>query len=372
MAIAERIAKELRALRPDAQLDHLALVGDRARATMEEVGPRRSMPSGGLIAMGNTRNVARDLRAGLLSLTWAQARFLWRARARYDAVVAVGDVYGLLMARLARARTVFVGTAKSIEVAPYGAFESRVLRGAEACFVRDEATAVALRKRRVRAEPANAIVDLFTAPDDSAAAPVNGFTPAIALFPGSRDGAYEDAAFLLEVTRTLAASRPGLGAMLSIAPGLDADRFAREAREAGWDVRDGRGGAVPFTLSIAGREVVRAWRGALGALLERVVLVLGQAGTANEAAAAAGVAVAAFEHERDRKARWYRQRQRGLLGGALAVFPARLDDAVAGVGALLDDADRRAEMGAIGRKRMGPPGGAGRIAARIADVLRAS
>ena len=47
---------------------------------MHEVGPRRAMPSGGLIAMGNVRNIARDLRSGLLALTLAQRAFLARAR----------------------------------------------------------------------------------------------------------------------------------------------------------------------------------------------------------------------------------------------------------------------------------------------------
>jgi uncharacterized protein (TIGR03492 family) len=373
VAIADRIAKELRALVPGAQLDHLALVGDRAGNAMEDVGPRRAMPSGGLIAMGNTRKLAQDLRAGLLALTWAQLRFLRRARGAYEAVVAVGDVYALAMARVARARTVFVGSAKSVDVAPYGPFEARMLARADACFVRDVATSRALRRRGVEAEAANAIVDLFSTPHEKGAgSPIHGFEPAVALFPGSRESAYDDAAFLLAVTRELAVDRHGLGAILSIAPGLDAQRFASDAQRAGWEVRTFGDEPVPFALSWGGREIVRGWRGSLGTLLERVALVLGQAGTANEAAAAAGVAVAAFERDRDRKARWYRQRQRGLLGEALAVFPGRLGDAVAGVGALLDDPARRARMGAIGRARMGPAGGARRIAGRIAALLQAS
>ena len=51
---------------------------------------------------------------------------------------------------------------------------------------------------------------------------------------------------------------------------------------------------------------------------------MGQAGTANEAAAAAGVPVVAFERDRDRKTAWYRMRQHGLLGEALAVLPGDL------------------------------------------------
>ncbi|HVN69578.1 MAG TPA: hypothetical protein VMU38_08035 [Candidatus Binatia bacterium] len=372
-AIAERIALDLRAFVPDVRIDHLALVGSGAGAVMHEVGPRRAMPSGGLIAMGNARNLARDLRSGLLSLTWAQARFLRRARGAYDAAVAVGDVFALTMTLIARAPTVFVGSAKSVEVAPYGPGEERLLRRAAARFVRDEATARRLRERGVESEAANAIVDLFASSGATAAEPaVAGFDPVLALFPGSRESAYDDASFLLAVTRELAERYPRLGAALSISPNLDARRFANDAAGAGWDVRETSHAAVPFSLGRDGREIVRAWSGELGPLLSRAALVLGQAGTANEAAAAAGVPVAAFERDRDRKARWYRQRQRGLLGEALAVLPENLAEAVAGVRAILDDPSRRAHMGEVGRARMGSPGGASRIAARVASLLAAS
>ncbi|HEX3672492.1 MAG TPA: hypothetical protein VHT92_12385, partial [Candidatus Cybelea sp.] len=118
--------------------------------------------------------------------------------------------------------------------------------------------------------------------------------------------------------------------------------------------------------------IVRGWQGALGPLLARVVLVLGQAGTANEAAAAAALPVVAFEREADRRSSWYRRRQRGLLGEALAVLPARIDDAVRGVSEVLDDPVRREHMGATGRSRMGAPGASRRIAERIAEMTERS
>ena len=372
-AIAQRLALEVRRTVPEAEFDHVALVGSPRSEIMDDVGPRRSMPSGGLIAMGNARNLARDLRAGLVRLTWAQARFLRNVRGRYAAAVCVGDVYALAMTLLARAPTIFVGSAKSVEVAPYGPVEERVLARAQACFGRDERTATALRSHRINAEAANAIVDLFAPTHDPRVeAAVTGFSPALALFPGSRESAYDDAEFLLRVTGELAEQRKGLGAVFSIAGGLDADRFARRAADAGWEVRLSHDECVPFALRRGGRDVVRAWTGPLGPLLGRVVLVLGQAGTANEGAAAAGVPVVAFERDGDRRARWYRQRQRGLLGEALAVVPGRLDAAVQAVNAILDDAPRRRRMGETGRTRMGPQGGARRIALRVASLMEQS
>ena len=110
------------------------------------------------------------------------------------------------------------------------------------------------------------------------------------------------------------------GALGRAGPGRRA-RFAADARADGWEVASSDDAEMPFVLRRNGRVLVRAWRGPLGAVLARATLVMGQAGTANEAAAAAGVPVVAFERGRDRKTTWYRQRQRGLLGEALAVFP---------------------------------------------------
>jgi uncharacterized protein (TIGR03492 family) len=272
----------------------------------------------------------------------------------------------------ARSRTVFVGTAKSVSVARYGALEERVLARAKACFVRDEATARALREHGLSVEPsANVIVDLFAPDDDPAAeAAVAGFTMVLALFPGSRAGAYDDAGFLLEVLREIAGSRPGVGAVLSIARGLDAQRFANDAQRAGWQISGESGDCIPFALALHGRTVVRAWTGSPAALLKGATLVLGQAGTANEGAAAAGVPVVAFTRDRKTNDRWYRRRQRGLLGDALAVLPGSALEAARGVCDILDDSERRRQMSETGRARMGSPGAARRIADRIASLAR--
>jgi uncharacterized protein (TIGR03492 family) len=369
-AIADRIAAELRAVMPDATLDHLALVGEPTSDSMREVGPRRTMPSGGLIAMGNVRNLLRDLRAGLLPLVAAQRNFLRSARGSYDVAVAVGDVYALAMTLRTRSHTAFVGTAKSVRVAPYGPCEARILTRADACFVRDEATADALRERGVTVElGANVIVDLFAAHALPAVdAAVAGFVPAVALFPGSRPSAYADAGFLLDVVAELAQSQADLGAVLSVARGLDVERFATCARRAGWQVSSRSEDCVPFALSLGGRTIARAWTGPLAPLLRRVALVLGQAGTANEGAAAAGVPVVAFQRERDGKARWYRRRQQGLLGDALAVFSMNVAEAAAGVREILNDPARRRHMSETGRARMGSSGAARRIANRVASM----
>lgn len=368
IAIAARLALDLQAQRP-MLCDHLALVGDfHYPSTMREVGPRRALPSGGVVAMGNVPNILRDVRAGLAGHTLAQLRFLRGVRGSYDAAIAVGDVFALIMALQARARrTAFVGTAKSAYVAPYGRFEARVLRSADVVFVRDAATAQDLARRGIAATAANAIADLYA--DDAQEIDV-AFAPCFAIFPGSRETAYDDACMLGRVLRAVAREQPGAGALISIAPGIDARRMCARFEADGWRVAAREDPRQPFALHDGDREVARAWTGALGAMLRRATIVLGQAGTANEAAAAMGIPVVAFARADERRTPWYRMRQVGLLGDAMLVAGADPQRAAQQVVELLHDPARRERMGKIGRERMGPRGAAALIAARIAQVMQ--
>ncbi len=366
-AIAGRLARDLHA-HGGIESDHLALVGESdPPSVMHQVGPRRAMPSGGLIAMGNLRNIARDIRTGLLAHTLAQVLFLRQVRGRYDAVVAVGDIFALLMAKIAAGRrTIFVGTAKSVFVAPYGPLEERVMRSADAAYVRDEQTATRLQLRGVGARsPGNVIVDLF----DERLPPVPQFAQRVAIFPGSRTSAYGDAVFLCAVVRRVAAVRPHFGATLSIAPGLDPRRFIAALSADSWRIERGRSANSPFGLADAKRTLIDAWTGPPGAMLEGAQLALGQAGTANEAAAAHGIPIAAFEHPGSTHHGWYRTRQRGLLGAAMKMIRGDVPEAAEALQALLSDDVTRKAMGRAGRERMGPPGGSAAIAAKIAAMV---
>jgi hypothetical protein len=349
VAIAERIAAELRALGA-WRTDHFPLVGAGfARPDFPDVGPQAKMPSGGLVAMGNVGAFALDLRAGFAALWFRQRAFLRAAAGRYRLVIAVGDVYALLLARLARTPLVFVGTAKSAYVAPYGPFERRLMRAARAIFVRDGQTAHVLQAHGVPAQaPGNVIVDLVeSAQTFEWRAPLR-----LALLPGSRERAYADGERLAAVARAVGRLRPGVDAALSIAPGLDPARFEPVLAPVSPELGAG----------------IRPWTGEVGALVRGATLAIGQAGTANEAAAASGVPVVALDLADAPKSDWYRMRQGRLLGEALAIVPGSVDGAAAAIAALLDDAPRRARMGAVGIERMGPPGGAQAIAGAIAAL----
>ncbi len=362
-AIASRIGRAvIAASHETVGADLFPLVGTGAGAApLGLVGPRRAMPSGGLVAMGNVSALGRDIRAGFLGLLAAQLGFLGGARTRYDVCVAVGDIYALALALRTGLHTIFVGTAKSVYVAPYGPFERTLLRRAARVFVRDEATAALLRRRKIAARaPGNVIVDLVAA--DAPSMPGTW----LGLLPGSREAAYHDGVRLARVARELGPVRPGLATLLSIAPTIDEERFARELAADGWEVAPAPG-EMPFVARARGMAV-HAWSGDLGTLLATSAVVLGQAGTANEQAAARGVPVVALDDGAPRSGAWYRMRQRRLLGAALLLVPADPREAALAIADLLGDQVRLARMRDAGHARMGPAGGAAAIAAAILAV----
>ncbi len=368
-AIAQRLAIALHEAIHGIALDHLPLVGEpQSTAEARVVGPRAALPSGGLIAMFNLRNIVDDIGGGLIGLTIRQFHFLKKARDSYDVVIAVGDIFALIVALQVRACTIFVGTAKSVSVARYGAMELRAMRKAAYVFVRDRATAEDCRARGIEAvEAGNAIVDLHDR-DRVVDLHLAGDDELVLLLPGSRAGAYHEASVLCAAFAAARARGAHIVGALSVAPRLDARQFVERLAADGWRY-DERGGADGRAQLVRGDARVLLWSGGVGALLAHAALVLGQAGTANEAAAAAGIAVAAIDDGRTRAERWYRMRQRALLGDAMTMLPSDPERAGERLAALLADKALRVRMGEIGRERMGEPGATRRIAERAALCL---
>ncbi|HXE73902.1 MAG TPA: lipid-A-disaccharide synthase-related protein [Candidatus Nitrosotenuis sp.] len=368
-AIAAQVAARLQGLKPLA----LPLVGQGAgyRGAAEVVGPRRDLPSGGLLP-GAPGKLVRDLAAGLLGLTLRQLFFLRRLRRSCRVFVAVGDLYPVLLAGLAGCRPLlFVGTAKSVWHHGYSWPERWALRAfCRLCLVRDEPTARDLVSKGVAAEwVGNAMMDgleptgadLGVGPDE----------PCLALFPGSRSQAYQALPRMLEGYRHLVAGGTPARALVAVAPSLDLERLAASCP--GWRLVPRPGverGAVAALEGPAPPVMLVA--GAFPDILHRSLVALGQAGTANEQAAGLGLPVVAFEPGGPGRLGWYRGRQKGLLGEALEVVPDDPRAVAAALARLLADPAERARRGQIGRARLGPAGGAGRMAALIEAWARAS
>ncbi|WP_138497512.1 lipid-A-disaccharide synthase-related protein [Nostoc sp. PA-18-2419] len=119
--IAVRILQELQRQSNPPEIFALPLVGE-GRAYQQLgiplIGSVRTMPSGGFIYMDG-RQLARDVRGGLLQLTLSQIKAIRRwvssqkKLGNNRAILAVGDIVPLLFATLSGVNYAFVATAKS-------------------------------------------------------------------------------------------------------------------------------------------------------------------------------------------------------------------------------------------------------------------
>ncbi|HME82411.1 MAG TPA: lipid-A-disaccharide synthase-related protein [Candidatus Eremiobacteraceae bacterium] len=372
MAIAGYLASAIAARAPEAIIEHFPMVGGAAAADADAaparvVGPAARMPSGGLIAYWNVRNLVRDVGAGLLSLTARQFSFLRRQGSR-DAIVAVGDVYCAAACLVfARRPTVFVATAKSEYVASHSGLERAVARRARIVFARDAATAVALAADGVPARYAgNLMMDGVRVTGVDLREPPNSVN--VAVLPGSRDDAPANAAAairrLVLVAHALAPA--SVHAFISLAPGMDRAPLLAACAGAGAVLTPTGAQSGVIASGAAGPLTIGVISGAFGDMLSRSVMALGQAGTANEQAAGLGLPVIASSPGGDpARVGWYRMRQQRLLGDALLVLPDEDHAFARGVVSLLGDTSRMRAMGETGRARMGGPGGADAVAQAV-------
>jgi len=371
--IAATIAARLLEIDPEARVVAYPVVGDGKtyrRFGLPVIGVQQVMPTGGFILKG-TGNLWKDLRAGLLSLTFRQVRDLFKRRGSVDGAVAVGDAYALFLAgRVLKARTVFVATAKSEYIRGHFAIEYALMRSC-ACkvFARDARTAEAMARRGVDAVYAgNVMMDALSSSGESF-----GLLPekkAVALLPGSREDAYRNASDLLQVAQALGQRRGDLVFLLSVAPGIDTGALVDLASGLGWCAVGTPGGSVAARFAKDGQELLLV-EGAFGDLLRQAEIVVGLAGTANEQAAGLGRPVVSFPGTGMQYTRRFALDQKRLLGDALSLVERDFEQVALEVDRILSDSERYRHMAETGRERMGEPGGALRIAREISRLLPA-
>lgn len=342
------IAAEIIRHLPGAEITAYPLVGTGAYPPdVRLLDPRRTLPSAGFAFRAGLRGLGADLRAGVIGLWVAQRATLARWYGHADLVVAVGDTYCLWMASTAAPRVAFVSTADSVRIAPFG-FLARVglRRFAARVFARDHETAAALRRLGVPADClGNVMMDLVR--PRGATFPVPPDAPVVALLPGSRHDAPDNAAVLAQAARAVAAAVPEVRFLMVLAPTIS---------------EDGVRARLPETPAI---HVTTAFADAVA----RAALVMGFAGTAHEQAAGMGRPVVAFPSRGPQFSPAFLAAQARLLGDALITTRTWQEAAAAAVRLLRAPAERE-RRGAAGRALMGPPGAAARIAAALAEMAR--
>ena len=316
------------------------------------VGPRATLASEGW------RNVKgslrRDIATGGLGTVPPALGFLRRIVGKYDCVVVVGDMVGVLACFLTGHRGLYY-----LDVYKTGA--ARLYSGAErwaikqACatvFCRADALAQSLLRIGVDARSAgNVMMDAIPHGDYDAAA--RRTRPlAVTLLPGSRALTAESFALQVDALRSLpAAMRPDM--FLAVAGSVNVDELARKTGLK----RTSMLSAEPSDLGELsdGDLTIHMARGAaMGNLLVASDLVLSQAGTATVQSLGLGKPVITFINPRDRRSRFNDEQQ--LFGEARVVVPAEAPAVGAALRRLLEDDEERRRLANIGRQRIGGPG----------------
>lgn len=277
--------------------------------------------------------------------------FLARQRSGIDRAFVVGDVFLLIHAYFGLGRkSVFLALAKSDHMNPHSAIEEWVIRRfAAKVLTRDAYTAERLRDKGIDALfLGNPIMDGIGEPG-----PEKPADPAvIGLFPGSRDEAAQNFQRILAVIDGV--TEP-VRYLCALSPVLDIDQMAESVRASGWTLYEG-------DLLRKGTKTVEMGKNLFETVLNDSTLVIGMAGTANEQAAGMGRPVISFVGAGAQTTPSRMIDQERLLGGAAAYISDFPEGVSREISWLLAHPEERERRGAIGKERMGPPGGAKKIA----------
>ena len=316
------------------------------------VGPRATLASEGW------RNVKgslrRDIATGGLSTVPPALNFLRQIKGKYDRVVVVGDMVGVLACYFTGHRGLYY-----LDVYKTGA--ARLYSGPErwtikqACktvFCRADNLARSLEHIGVDARSAGNVM-MDTIPHGDYDAQARRQRPlAVTLLPGSRALTAESFALQVAALRTLPADlRPDV--FLAVAGSVSVDELAKKAglkRTTMLSVESADLGE----LSDGELTIHMARGGAMGNLLAVSDLVLSQAGTATVQALGLGKPAITFVNPRDRRSRFNDEQM--LFGEARTVVPAEAPAVGAALRKLLGDDEERRRLANIGRQRIGGPG----------------
>jgi uncharacterized protein (TIGR03492 family) len=387
--IAVNIALKLRELQsqsahlPPLQLLGLPIVGmgkAYTHANIPLLMPGQTMPSGGFIYMDHNE-LLRDLRQGLLPLTWQQLQTCRAWAAGGGKILAVGDIVPLLFAWLSHGAYAFVGTAKSdyyrdLKSSDYYPWERWLMQRphCQAVFPRDKPTSQTLQNLGIPAvDLGNPMMDEM---DDPVALSPSSSTLTLLLLPGSRPPeAYRNWQLLLRGVASVIGVGADLDVILfaAIDPGLELAPLVQGLTTLGWVA----GGEVPDWGNLANHQVwqyppaekrgqVRLILAPAGFKLGAQVadLALATAGTATEQFVGLGKPVIAIPGQGPQFTRAFAQRQTRLLGESVTLVadPEAVGKVVVEI---LADPQRRLAIQTNGKTRLGTAGAAERIARHL-------
>jgi uncharacterized protein (TIGR03492 family) len=405
--IAVRILQELQRLSSPPDIFALPIVGEGhayQQLNVPRIGAVQTMPSGGFIYM-DSRQFMRDVRSGLVQLTWKQIQTIrcWvncqTKLGNKKAILAVGDIVPLLFAAISGASYAFVGTAKSeyyvrdedglltrrsksvcwenFSGSIYHPWERWLMsrRRCRGVFPRDSLTTEILKKWQIRAfDLGNPMMDglepmltnsKFYSADAEQEEIVRPLI--VTLLPGSRaNEAYANWEMIMTAVSGLITGwqERDMVFLGAIAPGLDGDILSQTLQIQGWQ----RCPQSPIQLADPDyltfkqkNNYVILTQKAYGDCLHLGDLAIAMAGTATEQFIGLGKPAIAIPGKGPQYNPTFAEAQSRLLGSSLILVqqPIKVTQVVR---SLLKNPDLFNEIAENGVKRMGQPGAAKRIA----------
>jgi uncharacterized protein (TIGR03492 family) len=420
--IAVRILQELQRQSNPPEIFALPLVGEgRAYEQLDIpfIGSVHTMPSGGFIYMDG-RQLARDIRGGLLQLTLSQIKAIRRwvssqkKLGHKRAILAVGDIVPLLFATFSGANYAFVGTAKSeyhvrdeagllprkskdarwenFSGSVYHPWERWLMsrRRCKAVFPRDALTTEILKQWPIRAfNLGNPMMDgleptfsrqKFYSADTQQQETVRPFV--VTLLPGSRaPEAYTNWETIMIAVSALMTSFQQRDSLFhtsgkvvflgAIAPGLDCNILSQSLQSQGWHT----GATSPISISDPNlltfkqkNAYLLLTQKAYNDCLHLGDLAIAMAGTATEQFIGLGKPAIAIPGNGPQYTPAFAEAQSRLLGSSLILVeqPAEVANMVQ---SLFKDPDNLQIIAENGALRMGKPGAALRIAECLQERL---
>lgn len=316
------------------------------------VGPRASLASEGW------RNVKgslrRDIATGGLATVPPALSFLRNIRGKYDRVVVVGDMVGVIAALATGHRGLYyLDVYKTGAARLYSAPERwAIKRACKTVFCRADNLARTLEHLGIDARSAGNVM-MDTIPQGDYDARSRRSRPlAVTLLPGSRALTSESFALQVDGLRTLPTDlRPDV--FLAVAGGITVDDLAKKTGLRRTSMLSAESADLG-ELSDGDLTIHMARGGAMGNLLAASDLVLSQAGTATVQALGLGKPAITFINPRDRRSRFNDEQM--LFGDARVVVPAEVPAIGSALRKLLGDDEERRRLANIGRQRIGGPG----------------
>ena len=376
-----------------SQIEALPIVGEGHAYTklgIPTIGTVKAMPSGGFIYM-DSRQLARDIQGGLVQLTWAQIQAVQTWAKEDGFILAVGDIVPLLFAWLSGAPYGFVATAKSeyylrdekgwlprkswwddrLERSTNCIFQpwERWLMRRPQCkvvFPRDRLTADSLQRFNIPAfDLGNPMMDGLTWQTDG----LDSLEFTIALIPGSRPPeVYANWEIILQsLGELLEHFRKPLQFVAAVAPGIDAERLHQILISYRWQQCETNHYKTGFGEKRAMLELTPPHR--FAECLQRSQVAIAMAGTATEQFVGLGKPAIIIPGNGPQFTPAFAEAQTRLLGASVTLVeqPHQVAGALR---SLLSDPDRLQTIAENGRRRMGEPGAAQRIAACLLKQLR--